>query len=555
VIRELHVEGLGVIEGLDLELHPGLNVLTGETGAGKTMVTVGLALALGRRASASLVRPGAAAARVQVRLDAPARALEGGWVEDGELVLARTISADGRSTARIAGQLAPVSALADLAGDLVEMHGQHEGTRLLSRAAQTAFLDRFAGVAHLGAVGDLAETHARRRAARDALAAIVDRERDRARELDLLDYQVREIEAVAPRPGELAELDVEEARLAHAERLVDRATSAGRALSADADGTDGAAADALGSAAAELRAAAELDPGAEELAARAADLGAAASELGRDVRAYREGLELDPGRLDEVRERIAAVRGLLRKYGESEEDALAYLAEAKERLDRLAGTQEDRARLEAEVSELDDHVRGLAAGVSRGRAEAAPRLAAALEAELRELEMTGSRVDVALVPEPEPGSGGAEHAELRFSGGPGQSEQPFSRVASGGELSRTMLACRSVLVDLDDVPTLVFDEVDAGIGGRAGVAVGRRLAALGRSRQVLVVTHLPQIASFADRHVVVTKRDGRASVSVLDDAGRVAELTRMLAGSPGSDAAAAHAEELLAEAGRAKAAR
>jgi DNA repair protein RecN (Recombination protein N) len=555
VIRELHVEGLGVIEALDLELHPGLNVVTGETGAGKTMVTVGLALALGRRASASLVRPGAAAARVQVRLDAPVRALEQGWAEDDELVLSRSISADGRSTARIGGQLAPVSALVDLAGDLVEVHGQHEGTRLLARAAQTRFLDRFAGAAHLRAVEALAEASARRRAARDALAEIVERERDRVRELDLLEYQVREIDAVAPRPGELADLDVEEARLAHAERLVERARSASRALSADADGTDGDAADALGSASAELRAAAELDPGAGELAARAADLAAAASELGRDVRAYREGLALDPNRLDEVRERIAAVRSLLRKYGDSEEDALTYLSEARQRRDGLAGAEVDRARLEAEGAELDDRVRALAAAVSDGRARAAPRLAAALGAELRELEMAGASVDVALVPELEPGAGGAEHVELRFAGGPGQPELPFSRVASGGELSRTMLACRSVLVDLDDVPTLVFDEVDAGIGGRAGVAVGRRLAALGRSRQVIVVTHLPQIASFADRHVVVTKRDGRASVSVLDDAGRVRELTRMLAGLPGSDAAATHAEELLAEAGRAKAGR
>jgi DNA repair protein RecN (Recombination protein N) len=556
VIRELHVEGLGVIEGLDLELHPGLNVLTGETGAGKTMITVGLALALGRRASVSLVRPGAAAARVQVRVDAPAATLDEGWVEDGELVLARSISADGRSTARIGGQLAPVSALADLAGDLVEMHGQHEGTRLLARATQTEFLDRFAGAAHLATVADLAEAHARRRAARDALAAIVERERDRAREVDLLGYQVGEIEAVGPRPGELSELDLEEARLTHAERLVERASSAGRALSADADGAGGEAArDALGSAAAELRAAAELDPGAGELAARAADLVAAASELARDVRAYREGLELDPDGLDVVRERLAAVRGLLRKYGEGEEDALAYLAEARGRLERLAGAEEDRARLEDEVAELDDRVRSLAAAVSGGRAEAAPRLATALDAELRELEMAGAHVDVALVPEPEPGGGGAEHVELRFAGGAGQPELPFSRVASGGELSRTMLACRSVLVDLDDVPTLVFDEVDAGIGGRAGVAVGRRLAALGRSRQVLVVTHLPQIASFADRHVVVEKGDGRASVAVLDDAGRVRELTRMLAGLPGSDAAATHAEELLAEAGRAKAGR
>jgi DNA repair protein RecN (Recombination protein N) len=550
VIRELHIDGLGVIDDLDLELHPGLNVVTGETGAGKTMVTVGLALALGRRASASLVRPGAAAARIQVRVDAPARAAEEGWAEDGELVLARSISADGRSTARIGGQLAPVATLAELGGDLVEMHGQHEGTRLLGRAAQTEFLDRFAGAEHLESVAALAEEHRHMRALRAELAELVERERDRVRELDLLGYQVREIEAVGLRVGELAELELDEAGLAHAERLMDLASATERALSAD----DGAA-DALGAAASGLRSAAELDARAGELASRAADVAAAAAELGRDVREYRERLDLDPDRLDAVRERIAALRGLLRKYGEREGDVIAYLTDARDRLDRLAGADEERERLEAEVAGLDDRVRALAATVSGGRRDAAPRLAAALEAELRELEMGGARVEVALVAHAELASSGADHAELRFAAGPGQPEMPFARVASGGELSRTMLACRSVLVDLDDVPTLVFDEVDAGIGGRAGVAVGRRLAALGRSRQVVVVTHLPQIASFADRHIVVTKLHGRASVTVLDEAGRVAELTRMLAGLPGSEAAATHAEELLAEAGRSKAGR
>ena len=548
MLRELHISGLGVIDDLDLELHPGLNVLTGETGTGKTMVTVGLQLALGRRGGSSMVRTGAGSAKVQARFDAPARAVNEGWAEEGELVLARTVSAEGRSIARVGGQLAPVSALAELAAELVEVHGQHEGQRLLSTTAQTAFLDRCAGAEHRSAVEALRIEHERLSHARSALAELDERERDRERQMDLLGYQVREIEAAAPRMGETEELKLEEARLAHAERLLERASAAERAL-ADEDG----AADALRVATAELQSSSEIDPGAAELAERAFGLAAAAAELVIEIRAYREGLDLDPGRLEGVRERIAALGTLQRKYGGGEAEVLAFLRRATEELRSLAGTEHERERVAAEVAEFTDRVWALASVVSDGRSNAAPGLARSLAAELVELGMPGSSIEVTLVPNPELTSGGAERAVFVFSGGPGQPAQPLSKVASGGELSRTMLACRSVLLDLDEVPTLIFDEVDAGIGGLAGVAVGRRLAALATGRQVIVVTHLPQIASFADRHVRVRKERGAASAEVLDDPGRVAELSRMLAGLPGSGSAAAHAEELLAEAARERA--
>ncbi len=545
MLRELHISGLGVIEDLDLELHPGLNVLTGETGTGKTMVTVGLQLALGRRGGTSLVRAGAPAAKVQARFDAPPAATSAGWAEDGEVLLARTVTAEGRSTARVSGQLAPVSALTELAGELVEVHGQHEGQKLLSTVAQTRFLDRFAGGEHLDAVEDLRVEHGRLREATAALAELDERERDRERQMDLLAYQVREIETAAPRAGETDQLKLEAARLDHAGRLLERASSAERSLAAE----DGAA-DALGAASAELRAAGEVDPGAEELAARAFELSAAATELAVEVRGYRERLELDPARLQEVRERIDALDALRRKYGNGEEEVLAFGDRARESLDALAGVEQERERAAAEVAERTERVGALATVVSDGRARAVPELSQALQRELGELGMEGASIEVTLVPNPELTSGGAEHAAFVFSGGPGQPAQPLAKVASGGELSRTMLACRSVLVDLDDVPTLIFDEVDAGIGGQAGVAVGRRLANLALGRQVVVVTHLPQIASFADRHIRVRKDDGTASIEVLDDAQRVEELSRMLAGLPGSEAAAAHAEELLSEAGR-----
>jgi DNA repair protein RecN (Recombination protein N) len=545
MLRELHISGLGVIEDLDLELHPGLNVLTGETGTGKTMVTVGLQLALGRRGGTSLVRAGAAAAKVQARFDAPPAAASAGWAEDGEVLLARTVTAEGRSTARVSGQLAPVSALVELAGELVEVHGQHEGQRLLSTVAQTRFLDRYAGGEHLEAVEALRVEHGRLRDAKAELAELDERERDRERQMDLLAYQVREIETAAPRPGETDELKLEAARLDHAGRLLERASSAERSLAAE----DGAA-DALRAASAELRAAGEFDPGMEELAARAFELSAAATELAVEVRHYRERLQLDPARLQEVRERIGALDALQRKYGKGEEEVLAFGDRAREGLDALAGVEQERERAAAEVAQRTERVAALATTVSDGRARAVPELSTALQRELGELGMEGASIEVTLIPNPELASGGSEHAAFVFSGGPGQPAQPLAKVASGGELSRTMLACRSVLVDLDDVSTLIFDEVDAGIGGQAGVAVGRRLANLALGRQVVVVTHLPQIASFADLHIRVRKDDGKASVEVLDDAQRVEELSRMLAGLPGSDAAAAHAEELLSEAGR-----
>jgi len=547
VLHELHIAGLGVIEDLELELHPGLNVLTGETGTGKTLVTVGLALALGRRAGSHLVRAGAVSARVQARFDASASAQEAGWAEDGEVVLARTIASEGRGSARIGGQLVPVSALAKLGGGLVEVHGQHEGPLLRSSAAQTRFLDRSAGGDHLRAVEALAREREGFLAARASLAELDEREREREREMDLLVYQVREIEGVAPRPGEIAELRLEGARLAHAERLVGRAGAAERELSGEGGG-----ADRFRAAAAELSDAAAVDPGAAELASRAEALAAEGAELAREVREYGEGLEPDPARLEEVREREAALAALSRKYGATEEEILVFLADARDHLEALEGTAEQRALLAAEASERAERLAVLAVAVSDGRSRAAPELASALTRELEELGMRSASIEVTLPPNEEVTSGGAERVELLFAGGTGQPSLPLSKVASGGELSRTLLACRSVLVDLDDVPTLVFDEVDAGIGGRAGLAVGRRLAAIAERRQVIVVTHLPQIASFADRHIRVRKTGGTAAVDILDDAARVQELSRMLSGLQGSEAASRSAEELLAEAGRTK---
>jgi DNA repair protein RecN (Recombination protein N) len=550
VLRALHISGLGVIDDLDLEFGPGLNVLSGETGAGKTMVTVGLELALGGRGSAGLVREGSGAARVQALFEGAIPQAAVDLVDDQQLLLGRTIGADGRSTARIGDQLVTVAALARLAPDLVELQGQHRGQRLLRPGAQTAFLDRSVGPDHASTVRRLG-AHLRALAdLRERMRELATRSRDREREIDLLAYQVREIEQVDPHPGELSELESQEARLGHAERLAELGSAAAGRLAEEAGG-----ADALRAAGADLSAAADIDPAARDLAARARGLGDEAAELAREAREYAERLAPDPARLEEVRDRAQALRELRRKYGADEEEVLGFLADSRERLEALAGLDDERAALEARARDEDQEVASLAALVRAARTDAAPRLRDALQDELAALGMADVLIEVVLEPLAEPGPDGSERVELRFSGGSGQTLQPLSKTASGGELSRVMLACRSVLADLDEVPTLVFDEVDAGIGGRAGVAVGRRLARLAEARQVLVVTHLPQIASFADRHFHVEKENGAARVLLLDPEARIEELSRMLSGLPGSESALAHAGELLAEAELAKAER
>jgi DNA repair protein RecN (Recombination protein N) len=551
VLEELHVARLGVVEDASLTLAPGLNVLSGETGAGKTLITVGLTLALGARSASGLVRAGQRSLGVeaQFRLSDGGPDVLGELEEsdpDGngserEIVLARTVGVDGRSSARVDGRLAPASALAEIGERLVEIHGQHQADRLLSKPAQLEFLDRFIGPEHLETLVAYGARYRELRDVRVALAELEHGDRERERERDLLEYQIREIEAAQVEPGELESLQGEESRLAHAERILELAATAERSV-----GSEDGAADGLRRAAAALDTVATLDPGAGALAARAAAQVAETDDLLGDLRSYAESVQADPSRLEEVRLRLQALRGLERKYGDGEEGILAYLEQARVRLAGLEGRREVRADLESRVGELDAEVAALAATLSEGRAGEAVRLASALSAEINELGMPGALVEVGLEPTDAPGPDGAERVEFLFSGAAGQPALPLARAASGGELSRVMLACRSVLATLDDVPTLVFDEVDAGIGGGTARAVAARLADLGRSRQVVVVTHLAQIAARAERHFVVTKHAGTASVRMVEGEERVQELARMLSGSTG-DVPLAHARELLAD--------
>jgi DNA repair protein RecN (Recombination protein N) len=541
VLVELVVEDLGIIERLHLVLGPGLTALTGETGAGKTMLVEAIELLVGGRADPSMVRAGATEARVEGRF----------VTEDGdfELVIARVVPVSGRSRAYVNGRLATVASLAELTAELVDLHGQHAHQSLLSPATQRAALDRFGGI-------DLEPLRAARAAvvAIDAeLAALGGDERSRARELDLLRHQVAELDrAEIVDPDEDERLAVEEDVLADA---VAHREAGATAVAVLAD--DEAAADLVRRALAALGDRAPYRAVAERLAAAVADLDDVVSELRHALDAVDE----DPERLTEVRTRRATLRDLCRKYGDDLAAVMAYHAEIEDRRRELEGFDERAAVLDRERRSALDAAAAAAEAVGRARRRAAPVLAAAVEDRLRALALPDAVVAV------EVGEHEDDHPgdQVRFllAANPGSPLLPLARVASGGELARAMLALRLVLAGLEAGPvsgatagadrgsderTLVFDEVDAGIGGAAAVAVGASLGELGARHQVLVVTHLPQVAALADRQVVVSKSvaDGTttATASTVDGDGRVDEIARMLSGEV-TPAAVEHARELL----------
>ena len=576
MIEELRISSLGVIEASTLELGPGFTVVTGETGAGKTMVVTALGLLLGGRADSGAVRVGARQARVEgvVRtagVDGLEAAVEGvgGAVEDDTVVLARNVSAEGRSRAFVGGAGVPIATLADVAEPLVAVHGQSDQHRLLKATTQRAALDLYGGSAVSVPLARYGDLHARLVATERALGEVVASARERAREADLLRFGVEEIEAVAPQPGEDQELAAEEARLGHADTLRTAAEQAREALSSEQG-----APDALGITAAArglLEGVREHDPAAGELADRVAEVTYLLSDVAADVASYASGIDTDPARLAGVSERRAALVALTRKYGDSVDEVLAWAEQASARLLDLDGTDETIERLTAERGALRAELAEVAAALTAARREAADRLATAVSEELTLLAMPHARLTVdvrtrdveppADPQQPAPDAllvdgawlrmhaHGVDEVELLLAANTGSEPRPLHKGASGGELSRVMLAVEVCLADTHPVPTFVFDEVDAGVGGAAAVEIGRRLAALAQHAQVLVVTHLPQVAAFADRHVVVEKSsDGTVTSSgltTLDDSGREQELSRMLAGLAGSDSALAHARELL----------
>ncbi len=532
MLAELRVENLGIIADLLLPLGPGMTVITGETGAGKTLIVDALDLLCGGRADGSLVRDGADEARV-----------EGRFVEgDEEVVLTRVVPAVGRTRGYVDGHLATAAELAARGRGLVDLHGQHAHQSLLVPAEQRALVDRYAGEPAAAARSELSAARAARSALERELAEIGGDDRSRARQVDLLRYELEEIDAAAvEHPSEDATLAAEEEILADAE--AHRA-----ALEVAYERLEDGAQDALGDAIAALAAREPFAPLTDRLRA----LQAEAAELGHDVRIAAEQIVADPERLAAVQQRRARLRELVRKYGPTLADVQSYAVEARERLAQLEGHDARAAALDAELVEASCAVATAARALSEARRSAAVPLAAAVEQNLRTLAMPAATFEVAIEPgDPEAaGDDGSDEVVFLLAPNPGEAARPLARAASGGELARAMLALRVVLSAAP--PTLVFDEVDAGIGGEAGTAVGRALATLGGQHQVLCVTHLPQVAAFADAQVAVSKAEvgGRTiaqAALVLDDA-RVGELSRMLAGVGESSHARRHAQELLATA-------
>ena len=569
MLEELRITGLGVIEDSTLHLTRGMNVITGETGAGKTMVVTGLGLLFGGRADAGRVRaePGRAVVEGRLRLSGPladavsARITEAGADvdDDGSVLLSRTVTIEGRSRAHVGGRSMPVAMLAEVGEQVVAVHGQSDQLRLLRPAEQRAALDRFAGPEHEKLLESYREAFGRWRTAADDLADRRRNARDRSREADLLKLGLDEIGRVDPQPGEDGDLRAEAQRLEHAEGLRVAAAQAAQALAGGMEVTDDApdATQLLGAARRTLQAQAGVDPKLGELAGRLEEAATLIGDVSAELSAYLDALDADPSRLEAIHERRATLRGLTRKYAEDVDGVLAWADHARARLAALDSSDElleeldrDRQRLEATVGEL-------AGRLTAARAEAAGRFSEQVSVELAGLAMPHSRVEVAVAPRPDgPGPDGADDVDLRLLAHPGAPSLPLQKGASGGELSRVMLAIEVVFAGAGGPPTLVFDEVDAGVGGQAAVEIGRRLARLARAHQVLVVTHLPQVAAFADRHLVVAKDTAGAittsGVRIVEESDRSRELARMLAGLPDSDLGIAHAEELLAVASREK---
>ena len=556
MIEQIRIRDLGVIADTTLTLGPGFTAITGETGAGKTMVVTALGLLMGERSDAGAVRSGADAARVGglVRTEDPqiVELVEdaGGEIEDGDLTLTRTVSSEGRSRASVGGSAAPVGSLAKLADRLFAVHGQSEQLRLRSSAAQREMLDRFGGSELLGLLADYQRAHSARRELEAELAGLSDARDERVREAARLREELEQIEAIDPQPGEEIELKQRIERLSNLEELRGATSAALRAIADDGDDPFASDASSLVDAALrEIERVVSSDTQLEAVAESLRSLSFQLSDVGRELAGYASNLDQDgPGELAAANERLAALNGLLRLYGEDTAAVVAYGANSAARLGELEGDDERIALLERQLEIAREDELGLAAQLTAVRAAAAAQLGTLVTAELHELALPDAEFVVELQPT-ELGKFGADEVRLLLQPHPGASPRPLAKGASGGELSRVMLALEVVVAASDPVPTFVFDEVDAGVGGAAAIEIGRRLARLAQSSQVIVVTHLAQVAAFANNHLQVVKDSSggftQSSCRLLEGDERLAEMARLLSGLSDSESALAHAAELL----------
>ena len=552
MLKELHVRNYAVIDDLRIELQPGLNVLTGETGAGKSLIVGALSLLLGERASSDLVRAGEDRALVEGVFDcsgAPdlVRMCEEQGIEvDGDwLILRREVLREGRNRAWVNGSAATTGLVRTLGQKLVDLHGQHEHQALLRREAQRDILDAFGGAG--AAALRTGEAHSRLVGLRARIAVTRAEAAGTRERADFLEFRAREIESAGLNPGEDETAALEARRLEHSEELIELSG----ALHSAVYGDDGALVEGLGSLSRRVEDLVRIDPTASEIEALYGEVRTTLQELGRRLSAYRDSVEHDPGRLAELRDRLDLIHRLKRKYGDTIEEIVATGKTAREELEKADRSVLDLDALAVEETKAFEELVGAAQELSALRKASAVRLESEVTGLLDELGMEGGRFRVRLEELAEPGGHGAERAEFRVSLNPGFEPGPLARVASGGELSRVMLALKTVLAEVDGVPSLVFDEIDSGVGGRVAHRVAERLAMVAENHQVFAITHLPQIASRASVHLRVEKvqRDGLASARVrtLEGEERVEELARMLGGDPGREVSRRHAAELLSE--------
>ena len=558
MLLELNIENIALIESLRIEFAQGFNVLTGETGSGKSIVVDCVNLVLGGRADRDMVRTGAEKGRVQALFDvsqnAAAQALAGELgadCEDGALVVSRELSRSGRNVCRISGTIVPLSALKRLTGTLLDIHGQHEHQSLLNPARHIEFLDAFGDGAHAQKLAAVRELYAQRSAEASALKKLLADAAEKARLIDMLSFQTEEIAAAKLKPGEEARLTSKLRVLENAEKIRDGVERA-YALTYRGGSRSASAQELLMRATESMAGIADIDVRYADLSNRLRELYYAVQDVGYELQDALDHISSDPKLIEKISERLDLIDRLERKYGPNLEDVIAFGEQAAARLTELKRSDERAEQRKAQLKRLDEALKAACDALTLSRKALAARLAEAVMAQLRDLGMGRTRFEIRVDPEPPPGADGADRVEFLISPNPGEPLKPLSAIASGGELSRIMLALKAIAMDAGGVDSMVFDEIDTGVSGRMAQVVGEKMCMIARSHQVLCVTHLPQIAALGDAHFLVEKRtDGERTQTLvrrLDDDGRIRELSRLVGGAEDSASSLSHAAHMLEDA-------
>ena len=558
MLVELTIKNIALIESLRIEFAQGFNVLTGETGAGKSIVVDSISLALGGRADRDMIRTGADRGMVQALFDvsgnARAReALEALDIEaeDGLIAIRRELSRGGRNICRVCDVVVPLATLKQLTATLMDIHGQHEHQALMNPARHLDFLDAFGGEAHAQARAKVAELYAKRSGIASELKRLMNDVSERERLMDVLSFQVQEISAARLKPGEEQKLEKKLAMLENAERIRQSVEGAYN-LVYQGDGRAPSAQEALLRSAEAMDRIAALNERYAALAGRLRELYYGAQDVGYELQALLDDLDFEPDLLDRIASRLDVIKKLERKYGASVEEVIAFGAQAADRLNGIKGSDASISELKKRYREADGALREACGILTEIRRESAARLSERICDQLKDLGMGKTRFEVRVEPLQKPAANGMDGVEFMISPNPGEPLRPLASIASGGEISRVMLALKAISVDSEGVDAMIFDEIDTGVSGRMAQVVGEKMCLIARTRQVLSVTHLPQIAALGDAHFLVEKIAGEdrtdTHVRLLDEAGRVGELARLVGGAQESESSLSHGAHMLKEA-------